>query len=132
MEFKIEQNITIDQIRALKPKMIYYGARTCWWTHDAAHLGKTPPLPENFRPKGATSDFGAGIPCDPRGGVLFQTEDVEGFLSQAENNASKYGENGIAAFIASHHLNCKTNKGDHTCFTSFQEYNNIINAQKDN
>lgn len=83
--------ITIEKVRAAKPKRIYYGANTCWWTHDPQHLGTT-----------TTS----GLPCDPRGGVLFETDDVEGFLKAAEDNAAHYGRHGLRAFVAAHHLNC--------------------------
>lgn len=89
---EVIENITIEDIRNLKPAMIYYGANTCWWTHDPMHLGRT------------AGEY--SLPCDPRGGVLFQTEHVEGFLKAAEDSATHYGKHGLRAFIASHYLNC--------------------------
>lgn len=53
---------TIEDVRAAKPEMIFYGANTCWWTHRGEDLRRT----------------GGGkmsLPCDPRGGMLMQTDD---------------------------------------------------------
>lgn len=104
---------SLETIRLLKPAMIFYGANTCWWTHDRAHLCVKP---------------GSGLPCDPRGGMLLQTDDVEGFLRSAEDSAEHYGEHGIRAFLAAHHQNCvvsRTNRAS-TCFPDWAEYNRIL------
>lgn len=110
----IVRRITLEDIRALspKPKMIFYGANTCWWTHDPNHLSRNT----------------SGLPCDPRGGVLLQTENVEGFLNAAEEAASRYGKHGLEAFTAAHHLNCRLRENlDHaTCLRTWQEYNDVI------
>ncbi|MFH1603899.1 MAG: hypothetical protein ABIH03_08330 [Pseudomonadota bacterium] len=110
--------IDLAEVRAAKPKTIYYGARTCWWTHDPRHLGR----------------HRSGLPCDPRGGLLFETDDVEGFLRATEEEARKppevcqYGKHRLRAFMAAHHLNCHVSATDwrSTCFTSWDDYNRIL------
>src|SRR5262249_46219916 len=74
--------------------MIWWAADTCWWTHNPAHVSKRPD---------------SGIPCDPRGSVLCQTDDVEGFLARAEVNTDQYGKHGIRAFMSAHHQNAHLN-----------------------
>lgn len=111
---------TIEDVRAAKPKMIFYGANTCWWTHKGEDLGR---LPDGVRPE-------ASLPCDPRGGVLYQTDDVEGFLKNAEEAPEFYGKHGLTAFIAAHNDNCFVREGDSikTCYATWDEYNAIIDA----
>lgn len=103
---------SLDEVRAAMPKMIFYGARTCWWTHDASHLGR----------------LDGGIPCDPRGGVLFQADDIEAFLKSAEESTAHYGKHGLRAFLAAHHSNCVVSADDPkpTCFESWGDYNRIL------
>lgn len=142
--------ITLEQIRAAKPTMIFYGANTCWWTHDPSHLGKTKSsemeirrTAEHFRlnssdKSGPIEPFierarkahSLGLPCDPRGGVLFQTDDVEGFLKAAESNATHYGRHGLRAFMAAHHLNCilSFNNCKPWCSPDWDDYNAAIDA----
>lgn len=89
-EMVIQENVTLEQIIAFKPKAIYYGANTCWWTHDAGHLGS-----------GSN-----GLPIDPVGGVLFETDEIDAFFKAATSNPEHYGKHGLRAFIAAHHSNC--------------------------
>lgn len=111
---KIVENITLTDIKATRPDMIFYGATTCWWTHDPSHLGTN----------------AGGLPCDPRGGVLFQTEDVEGFLRAAEQNPGHYGRHGLRTFLAAHHLNCQRSEDDSKpwCMRTWDEYNQALDA----
>ena len=142
--------ITLEQVRAAKPEMIFYGANTCWWTHDPAHLGRTKSneadilrTAENFRlnsadPNAPIEPFlersrkahGLGLPCDPRGGVLFQTDDVEGFLRAAEANAPHYGRHGLRAFMAAHHLNriLSVREIRPWCSREWEDYNAAIDS----
>lgn len=112
---EILECITLDAIRQARPEMIYYGAQTCWWTHDPAHLCTHPQ---------------SGLPCDPRAGMLFQTDDVEGFLWKAQQNAEAggYGKHGMRAFMAAHHQNCVVSLTDQrsTCGTTWEEYNDAL------
>mgnify|MGYP001560340548 CR=1 FL=1 len=121
----IQENVRLEQIKAFKPKTIFYGANTCWWTHDPDHLrvnGRFGPPPErepSIVPyknaehpdprggvmRGRTVNPGS-IPTDPVGGVLFQTDDIDGFIKSAEENFTHYGKHGIRAFMAAHHSNC--------------------------
>ena len=113
------QKITLEEIRASKPKKIFYGALTCWWTHDPAHLSNTRDFP------GMRGD----LPCDPRGGMLFETNDVEGFLKAAEDGATHYGEYGILTFLAAHHLNCVDTDGNHWSYSSWEPYTALLDVQ---
>lgn len=106
----IFENITLADVRAAKPKKIFYAANTCWWTHDPAHLGRKPD---------------SGLPCDPRGSVLFETEDVEGFLQAAEAHPEHYGKHGLRAFLAAHHQNACLN-GRPWSAGSWDSYNSAL------
>jgi hypothetical protein len=110
----IVEKVGIDQVLNSGADMIFYGARTCWWTHDNRHLYKTD----------------RDVPCDPRGGVLFQTDDVQGFLKTAEENIDRYGKHGMRAFMAAHHENCQVSESDDrpTCMETWQEYNDALDA----
>ena len=112
----IRQEITIEQVRAARPEMIYYGASTLWWTHD---------------PRQVCRDPGSGLPCDPRGGMLLQMADVEHWLSQAEANPAHFGKHGLAAFMAAHASNCVVSRLDQrsTCVQTWQEINDLIDRQ---
>lgn len=114
----IVERITIDQILDQHPAMIYYGARTCWWTHDPSHLCSVDGTPN-------------GLPCDPRGGVLFQTDDVAGFIRSAQEHSESYGKHAFRAFMAAHHLNCQVSATDprSTCGTSWDEYNDALDER---
>ena len=110
--------ITLEEVGAAKPGMIFYGANTCWWTHRREDLYKHPET---------------GLPCDPRGGMLFETDDTEGFLRSAEESASYYGEHGLKAFEAAHHgniIHLHNGWWYPWCFKTWQEYNNLISMEK--
>lgn len=109
----VEFRTSIADVRAAKPSTIYYGANTCWWTHDPKHLRRLPPTRH-------------GLPCDPRGGMLFETDNVEKFLSCAEAATEHYGRHGLRAFIAAHHDNCRTEDGRPWCAESWEHYNAAI------
>lgn len=144
---EIIEKITLEEILDLKPKMIYYAARTCWWTHNPKHLGTLPPsesdikrFAEMFRfnsstPEAPLDEFlerarnvARGLPCDPRGSVLFQTENVEGFIQTARDKSAHYGKHGIKAFLAAHHLNCVVGLFDlrSTSAATWKEYNDAL------
>jgi hypothetical protein len=110
----IVERITMADVRNCKPEMIFYGAVTPWWTHDPNHLC--------FLPN--------GLPCDPRGGVLMQTDKVESFLSRAEAEPSFYGKHGLRTFMAAHHDNCQVSDTDtrRTCLTDWNEYNKALDV----
>lgn len=134
MNYKLIQRITLEVILASKPRTIFYGANTCWWTHDPNHLGNTRDFPS--RSSRTSDETGPGLPCDPRGGVLLQTDDVEGFLRSAQENADHYGPFGMDTFLAAHHLNCVAVQahffGDTEapwCFRTWDEYTTILRAQ---
>ena len=131
----IQQNVTLEQVRAAKPKMIYYGAKTCWWTHDADDLRQATGGPDD--PSPMSGPLGP-IPTDPRGGVLFETDKPEEFLRNAEAHIAHYGKHGLAAFMAAHHQNCilvqvegakaMEAQARRWCMASWQEYNDAIDA----
>lgn len=117
--------LTVEDIKKLKPKMIFYGALTPWWTHDPAHLSKTPKGTLkilNPNTGGEKEVETGGLPADPLGCVLFQTEDVDGFLNNAIANTQHYGKHGIRAFEATHHSNAKA-LNIIKCFEDWRSYN---------
>lgn len=116
---------TISDVRAAKPKMIYYGANTCWWTHRETDLRRT--RPQDFE-VGGRRVRGVSLPRDPRGGMLFQTDNVEAFLRAAETEPSHYGKHGLRTFMAAHNDNCVVSESDPraTCFRGWDDYNRLI------
>jgi len=112
---KYDRLRTLDDVRAAKPDMIYYGAMTCWWAYRGEHL---------YRNR-------VGLPCDPRGGMLMQTEDWQKFLATAEQKSDHYGRHGLRAFEAALHgnvlvLSHRTGKWVPTCFTGWEQYNLLL------
>lgn len=110
--------VTLQDVIAAKPTTIYYGANTCWWSHREEDLCKHPEC---------------GLPCDPRGGMLFETDDVEGFLKSAQDNADHYGKHGLKTFMSAHHSNMVVSKEDRksTCFKTWDEYNTVLDRQEE-
>lgn len=108
---------TLDHVRADvasgKAKKVYYGAVTCWWTINPRDLYHGP------------------VPTDPRGGVLFESEDVSGFLAAAAENPSFYGEHGLRTFEAAYHGNVRTEIGLPTCFRTWPEYDRLVDETSD-
>ena len=99
--------ISITEIRADDPKCIFYSIRTCWWTHRPGDLGR---LRET------------NIPCDPAGGVLLQTDDIDGFFKSARDKPDHYGRHRLRAFMAAHH---STGVGP---FIGWDAYNNALDS----
>ena len=106
-----EQKTTLADVRADNPETIYYGVNTCWWTHRPEYLYRE-----------------GGLPCDPRGGMLMQTDDPEAFLKAAEDNPEAYGKHGITAFEAALMGNVTAPNGRPTCYKTWDEYNAAIDA----
>ena len=107
------RRITLADVRAARPAKIYYGASTCWWTHD---------------PRDLYTDQHSRLPCDPRSGMLFETQDIEGFLANAELHPEHYGQHGLYAFEAAHHGNVQVSRDDcrWTCFRAWEDYNRLL------
>lgn len=107
----------IDEFQAMElceKKMVFYGANTCWWTADPKDLHKHPT---------------AGLPCDPRGGMLMQTKERDGmtFIKSALAVPEHYGKHGIRAFLLAYHGCVKVKEtGLATCFATWDEYNQLI------
>lgn len=114
---------SLDAVRQAKPKAIYYATRSCWWTHRETDL-------QTY----ATPD-GHLVPCDPRGGLLFEAcgaAEVERFLRAAEQKADHYGIWGLTAFLAAHNDNCvmKTEMGYAPwCFENWDDYNKLLDEE---
>ena len=71
--------------------IIFYAVGTCWWTHRRIDLHR---------------HRDSGLPCDPRGSMLWQTDEAIAFLEQSRQNVEHYGKWGLRTFMAAHHLNC--------------------------
>lgn len=105
-----------NRVKSKSGRKVIYGAMSPWW-----YIGK--PL---YRVPNAEFP----LPCDPRGGLLLETDDLEGFLKAAKDNVDKYGKYGLDAFMLAYHGNVITDKGLPTCLKSWKEYNDLID--KDN
>jgi hypothetical protein len=96
---------------------VVYSVGTCWWK-----IGD----PIYQVPAGRP---GEGLPCDPRGAVLMETDDLAGFLQAAKENPEHYGKHGLDAFMAAYHGNVVATNGYPTCFKTWQEYNDLIDVE---
>lgn len=97
--------------------MIYYGMNTCWWGHDSDHLG--------FLPTPFSGSLG-GLPCDPRGGVLLQTENWRHWLSASRAKHQAESRFGLARLMAAHHTNSFLNTGMRWCEPSWDRYDEAL------
>lgn len=80
--------ITWEEVKKAKPKLIFYSASTCWWTHDEKDLQPGP------------------VPLDIFGSPLFQTGNVKAFLDEeAIKNHAAYGKDPLKTLMACHHQN---------------------------
>lgn len=128
----VERNVTLDKIKAEmlqreldggKDLRIFYGSHTCWWSHDAADLSKSP---------GPIS-----IPVDSRGGTLFEAHDWRKFLETAASSEGHYGRHGLTAFLMAHHKNsfaCEPpdpKPSRHYCESDWGAYNDAIDRAFD-
>jgi len=114
----VVERMSFENVRRAKPTTIFYGVNTCWWTHRESDLYRHPEC---------------GLPCDPRGGMLMQTDNADEFLRQAEAHPEHYGRHGLRAFMAAHHQNCITGDGGPrhlwpTCLQTWEEYNALLDA----
>jgi len=106
------ERVTIEDVRAAKPKGIYYSMVSMWWTHLENARGRT----------------GLGIRCDPAANELMYTEDVEGFLTSAEESSDTYGKHGLRAFMAAHSSNTSWSVDNplQWCSSDWDDYNRLI------
>ena len=98
--------------RARPYRMAFYGANTCWWTSSEEDL----------------YTHETGLPCDPRGGMLFQSAEgeLDKFIKEAEAHPERYGKHGIRVFLASYHGVVVTEDGKPTCFDNWNMYNDLL------
>lgn len=106
-------------------RMVFYGINTCWWAISWGQLYKHRPHVMTIAGRETMSP---GLPCDPRGGMLLQTEDVDGFFDSAIKNAVHYGKHGLRAFLAAYHGNVVVSQIDQrpTCFAGWEDYNRVL------
>ncbi len=112
---EIKGEITLEDARRLaaSAKMSYFGAVTPWWTFQDSHLCNP-----------------GGVPTDPRGGVLYQSDKPLEFLAAAENNPCHYGKYGLRTFLLAYH-GCVVVKdgpkaGYPTCLKDWDEYEELL------
>jgi len=58
--------------------------------------------------------------------MLLETDDPMGFITHAEGNPTHYGKHGLDAFVAAYHGNATTDDGRPTSFSTWDEYNELI------
>ncbi len=113
-EIRVRKKITLEEIMAENPTMIFYAVNSCWWTHRSSDLG---------------SRAGSGLPCCPRGSVLMQSDMPTDFLELAKAGAAHYGKHGIEAFLAAHNDNCMHPFEDRPWSASgWDAYNDALDA----
>lgn len=105
---------TTEAIRRLvgDRRIVYCAMHTTWWTVRSEDLARTRP---------------EGLPCDPRGSVLLET-DAEEFIQRAEEAPDFYGDHGLAAFIAAYHANLEAPNGRPTSLRTWDEVNAVLTA----
>lgn len=84
---------------------IYYGAKTCWWSHHRGHT--------------------YWLPAD----AVCMTSDWRGFIERARARPHFYGPHGLEAFIAAHHANCRNAEtGGPVGSAKWADYNAALDA----
>lgn len=143
--------ITLKQVKLDimngRSSMIYCSSRTLWWTHldedltDASETGwkkmidrhnqmmKDPTIPDLQKQKMQAlfkqiKNARFNPPVDPSGAPLFQMEETDKWISEAEKKPDHFGEHGLKAFMRAHHQNC-----NNLCFPEWKFYNNIITLE---
>lgn len=101
-----------DPIESVRGEMLYYATLTTWWTTNREHIYRKP---DDSR-----------LPCDPRGSVLFQTNNVEGFLAAARGNPDHYGRHRLRAFMAARHGVIVAPSGLPTSVRTWDEVNRLL------
>lgn len=120
---KLLNKVTFEDVVNSNSDTVYYSTKSKWWTDDPADLQTTKPIPAQFRPKGAAEDFGAGLPCDIFGCVLFQIE-KDKWIANPDKIAAHYGS--LDVLMAMHHKNFQPEKGDP--LQMFADVNTFVTA----
>lgn len=118
-----EAEAVMEEIRRDRLQWIFYSVASPWWTHH---------LPTEYHTKG-------GLPCDPRGAMLFETQrgDALKFIQLAIDNPDRYGKHGLRTFMAALHgcvhavtiLQCGSEKCLPTCLDTWNDYNRLIDLK---
>lgn len=116
---------SLDDVRQQRPEMIYYSAKTCWWTANPDDLCCPHGNPMSTCP----ADDRGGIPLDPSGSPLFQTRDVEGWLGACEADAQRYGRHGLRALILAYHGNVLSEDDLPRCSSKWDTYNDLLDHE---
>jgi len=86
---------------------LVYAMNTCWWK-----IGD--PI---------YSHPGSGLPCGPRGEVLLETDDPQGFLNAAKNSVAHYGDYGLGVLLIAYHGNIVVpSSGYPTSLENWEQY----------
>lgn len=140
--------ITLEQIeediKSGKSTVVFFSARTLWWTHLESDLEQATEKGRIAQQK-KHDDFmksdiedqakerfkslfnqvkESKIPLDPTGSPTYQS-DASHWIKKARNDPEHFGENKLNAFLFAHHQNC----GDYF-FSNWDHYNNIIITEK--
>ncbi len=125
--FRYHERTTLAQIkeraRICKANggILVYAVGSPWW--HVNHDGRTA-SPYHLK---------NGIPCDPCGRVLLQTDDPGGFIAAAicvPRPVDHYGNHGVRAFVAAYHGNVTVLREGirplPTALDTWEEYNKLI------
>lgn len=125
-EYRIAKEKSLDEVTEITKRsgMVFYGAITPWWTCERSDLYDTP-----------SSDADLRLPCDPRGGVLFETNRPEDFMKAAVSNPAHYGKHKLRTFLLAYHGCVLVNTIDRgwrpTCLNTWKDYDELIDQLGD-
>ena len=107
--------LTLEDIEKIanNSNRIVWGALTCWWK-----IGDPVYTLSN------------GLPCGPRGEVLFEYDNPIEFIQNARNNVEHYGKYGLKAFLLAYHGQIITKDDLPTSLDRWEDYNKLIQKWK--
>lgn len=113
--------VSLEDVLNTPADNVYYSVGTCWWTTDPEHLTDIRKL---------RGDSVGSIPTDPAGAPLLMTDDVIGFLKDAQSHPEHYGRHGINAFMLAYHGNIVSPEGLPRCSAQWDSYNDLLDEQE--
>lgn len=113
---EIIRAVSLEEVIAATPPMIWVGLLTEWWTHREEDLMQN-------------CD---GMACDPMGGIIVPANGLE-FIESALEHPDHFGRHGLAAFEAAHHANCVRSLDESplvpACMEHWEDYNKGVDRR---
>lgn len=111
--YTLNTSVTFNDLKKLAHLVdkVFYGAYTCWWTLDPHHLRSAP----------------SGLPCGPRGEILYEANDPLGFLAKSQEQPHRYGKHGMRSFTLAYHGHVMRD-GKLWSFRNWQAYDRLLSG----